>query len=286
MLSKLVLTYLHKKGCTARKIAEKYKVSKTMVLSRAKDYGIVFINYHNVNPNTISPTVVKKLVRRGYSNQEIATLLGTNKKNISIIKDRHNLKSVCRIKKYSKPEESKELSLIIGCLLGDGSLDKNGRFSCAHSMKQRDYCLWKANQLESYNIKFIENNARFDKRTEKTYYCCTFYTRGDTKLKELRNQLYCPTKQLTKEVLKYYTGLSLAVHFMDDGYKKSSSYGIATNSFTKESLDTFIQHCKDVFQIKFVIHSENKLYLPLVFKDRFENIIRPYIHETLMYKLH
>jgi len=286
-MTERVLIYLHKKGCTSRQIAEKYKVSKTTVLNWAKKYNISFVNTFD-NPNTISPVIVKKLYRRGFSMREIAKLLKTNTGVISSIKTRYKLISVYKVKKFKELNHlNNETSLLIGCLLGDGSISKEGRFVCSHSMKQRDYCKWKADQLESYNIRFIDNQSRFDNRTQKTYHLCTFYSRGQNEyLKQIRNLFYTPTKQLTKDNLKYYNALSLAIHYMDDGTKTNSSYRIATNSFTSESLKVFIEHCFQCFKIKFVIHSDNKLYLPVVFKDRFEEIIRPYLHKTMMYKLH
>ena len=73
---------------------------------------------------------------------------------------------------------------------------------------------------------------------------------------------------------------------MDDGTKTNSSYRLATNSFTKNSLDVFIKFCQDKFKITFTIHNENKLYLPFKYRKKFEEIIKPYVHPTLMYKLH
>lgn len=286
-MTERVLSYLNKKGCTSRQIAEKYGVSKTTVLRWAKSYNIQFVNNFD-NPNTISPTIVKKLARRGYSLREIAKLLNSNVGAISTIKKRYKINSEYRIKKFKeKNVQDNELSLLIGCLLGDGSISPQGIFACAHSTKQYEYCKWKSEQLKSFNVRFLEDQQRFDKRTSKIYYYCTFYTRGANKqLKEIRNLFYYPTKQITKESLKYYNALSLAIHYMDDGTKTNGSYRIATNSFTKESLAVFIKHCQEVFKIKFVIHSENKVYLPAIFKNRFEAIIKPYIHPTMMYKIH
>lgn len=290
MISRLVLTYLHREGYTSRKAAKKLGVSKSTVLKSAGIYGIQFANISR-KPNYIDPVIVKKLVRRGYSNREIAKMLNTSSDIISVIKQRNNLKSsnYTLYNKYKEVKvEDREFALLIGCFYGDGSVSKDGRFTCGHSMAQRDYCLWKAEQLESkFSVTFTEGAATYDERTHKTYYSCRFYIKATNKIfKEWREKAYIPKKEITKDLLKYYTDLSLAVHFMDDGSKTNSSYRIATNSFSTESLNTFIKFCEEKFKITFTIGSENRLYLPIKYKNRFENIIRPFIHPTLMYKLH
>lgn len=289
MITRLVLTYLHKEGYTSRKCAERLGVSKSTVLKQGRDFGLIFQNVHK-KPNTIPAVFVKKLVRRGYSNKEIAKLLNTKSDIISVIKQRNNIKS-SNYKLYDKYKEvntdNEILSLIAGCLLGDGSISKDGRFSCAHSLAQKEYCIWKINMLKKqFNVSEYET-SQFDKRTKKTYYSYRFYVcQANQTFRTWRENTYVPHKEITPFILKYYNNLSLAVHYMDDGYKTDCSYQIATNSFSKDSLELFIKHCKDSFGIEFKIASENKIYLPKKYKDRFENIIKPFIHSTLMYKLH
>ena len=286
-MTELVLNYLCKKGYTSRQIAEKYKVSKTTVLKWAEKFNIKFVNSF-YNPNTINPTVVKKLVRKGYSNKEIAKLLNSNVGNIKCIKVRHNYKYISKNKNLTLSDlNTVELEILIGSLLGDGSISKDGRFFCTHSSAQEEYCKWKSEQLKLYNTKFNSNISRFDKRTNKTYFSCTFYTRGNNEFfKNLRKNIYQESKQITDELLKLYTARSLAIHYMDDGYKRSSSYCICTESFDKKSLEKYIEYCKNNFNIIFKIDNRNRLYLPFIFKKQFEKLIKPYIHSTLKYKLH
>ena len=290
-MSKQVLFYLWKKGYTSREIAVKMNSNKSAVLKLAKKYGIKFVHTYDY-PNTIDSVVVKKLAKRLYSNSEIAKMLNTTKNTINTIKQRNNIdSSKYKLKKYYKESNigTKQFALLAGCLLGDGSINGSGYFSCAHSSAQRDYCKWKADFLsQTLKVSWKEDIARFDKRTNKTYYSCIFgISQISSFLKKWREELYVPKKIITEDFLKrYYTDLSLAIHFMDDGYKTNSSYRIATNGFDKESLEAFISFCREKFKINFVVRSENRLYLPIRYKERFEKIIMPYIHPTLMYKIH
>ena len=103
---------------------------------------------------------------------------------------------------------------------------------------------------------------------------------------ELFNNLYYPEKRITKEFLKNYSELSLAVHFMDDGCKLKSGYSIATNCFSNEDLKLFIDFLKSKFNLDCSLHKNNILYIGAKSKDNFTNLIKPYIIDSMLYKLH
>lgn len=43
----------------------------------------------------------------------------------------------------------KDMSVLIGLLIGDGYIDDKGRICIEHSEKQKDYCVFKAKLLHS-----------------------------------------------------------------------------------------------------------------------------------------
>lgn len=115
-------------------------------------------------------------------------------------------------------DRSKEI--ILGSLLGDGSLKinpgyKNARFSFRHSMHQKDYFFWKAEEL-----KEISGDSYFWKQKPDGF--------GGEKLRyqsialNQLTELYILTHKKNKFVaqpkwLKLLTPLSLAVWWLDDG---------------------------------------------------------------------
>ncbi len=283
-MKKSILSYLLKKGFTSKMAAERIGVSKKYLLRWAKRYELSF-PFRKGTPMILDTSKVKCLLKRGYSNRDIDKIFNVRYGVTKIFRYRNGLEYKTGIPyyKYKLPINNEIRSIIIGTVLGDGHISKEGTLSCTHSLKQLNYCKWKSDKLSA---KFKINNPRFDIRTEKTYYSCTFAKKADAYTRSLRKELYQPDKQLTSESLEYYNALSLAIHYMDDGYKTSNSYKLATNSFTIDSLGIFNAHCKKELGIRFAVHSENKLYLPIKYKSIFESLVKPYMHPELAYKLH
>ena len=113
------------------------------------------------------------------------------------------------------------VSIIFGSLLGDGSLKihkgyTNARFSFRHSIVQKNYFLWKANQLKEISAAkyvFQQKADGFSKNEKMRYQSCA--------LPEL-TELYQITHKQHKFVVKrrwlnIMTPLSLAVWWCDDG---------------------------------------------------------------------
>jgi len=160
---------------------------------------------------------------------------------------------------------SKEI--LLGSLLGDGSLRihtgyKNARFSFRHSIKQKDYFFWKANEL-----KEISGNSYFWKQKpdgfgfggEKLRY-------QSLALSQLTN-LYHLTHERDKliarpEWLKLLTPLSLAVWWLDDGSLTVNSRRgvICTDSFPYEFQQTLADYLDETWGIKVKIGKITRIW--------------------------
>lgn len=100
------------------------------------------------------------------------------------------------------------------------------------------------------------------------------------------NNLYKNGKKtITSEYLESFNELSLAVMFMDDGYRLGKTVGIATNCFTVEECSIFNDMLVAKFGIVFNITKNGTLYLPTKQYPAFEELVLPYMHNTMMYKL-
>ena len=99
------------------------------------------------------------------------------------------------IKKLSKEQKS----LLIGLLLGDGTISSNYVFKLSHSEAQREYLEWKVGLLDVHGIK---NNG------VKEYISSCGYNTGkkvlysqmslNPTIKALRRTVYTPKKHITR----------------------------------------------------------------------------------------
>lgn len=232
------------------------------------------------------------LVNAGKNDIEIAELLKSNVHSIWQSRKRWNINRPSFNKSQSIPITQRQLELLTGCLLGDGSLtiEKGSitpRFSCSHGIKQKDYCFWKYQELESLGVNYKESiRKNSDSRTGIYYETATVRSIANTEYHSIYNTLYKNgRKVISKEFLENYTSLSLAIHFMDDGTKTNNSYSLATHCFSKNDLDIFREHLKDNFGLDFTTYKSGISYFPAKYRSLFNYHILPHIHPSMTYKI-
>jgi len=119
--------------------------------------------------------------------------------------------------------------LIIGSLLGDGTITPEGRFSYAHGKNQRDYAEWKSKSFALLGISPFEMTGGFGTTCYKYRMnkCQTF--------REYYTNWYnnAPKKVCVQDVANL-TALGLAIWLMDDGCYSTRSWDIYTNGFSLE----------------------------------------------------
>ena len=123
---------------------------------------------------------------------------------------------------------NKDMSVLIGLLLGDGYIDDNGRIQIEHGEKQKDYCIFKAKLLHSVcggkdiivheyirNRSILKDKKQFKESTFTTY----SFKKQSKSFIQIRNMLYKDDrkKHITKEILDYLDVCSIALWWMDDG---------------------------------------------------------------------
>lgn len=195
----------------------------------------------------------------------------------------------------------KEFQVILGSLLGDGSivLNRSKNLGClrfAHSEAQKEYAIWKGELLKNliYYERLFNKIERFDKRTSKTYVSYLGLTKEHSFFKEMFNKWYSQKeidgkikniKHINKDDFKKIEPLGLAIWFQDDGYKTKSGYYIATMCFSYEDVCFIKQVFKEKWNIDIIIQKNNEIYIPSKHRDKFRNLIEPYIHDVCKYKL-
>ena len=160
-------------------------------------------------------------------------------------------------------------NLLIGMLLGDGTILNNNVFKLAHCEQQLDYLEWKIKQL---------NDAGIRNCGVKTYTSSCGYNKGKTVyytqlniipfIKVLRRVFYKPTKKIgNRKLLNRLDTKGIAIWYMDDGHidirkdKNGRPMGFYIKIATclpKDELQVIIDYFKEVWDVSFYMFHEGK----------------------------
>lgn len=111
-----------------------------------------------------------------------------------------------------------ERSLLLGIVVGDGCITKNGVLRVWHSVKQRNYLEYKKNLVSNILGRKININECVTLHyTGKIYKTCGFSISAEFFRKTRNNFYFNGKKHLTKQILSFLTPHALAIWFMDDG---------------------------------------------------------------------
>lgn len=190
--------------------------------------------------------------------------------------------------------------LVVGTVLGDGNINKNGTITIDHSEVQRSYVEWKHEGFRDLGVlastSKISQVVRTDKRTGTKTYSCRFFTKAV--YKEER-QLFYPEgkKRVPPELGEMLDPLGLAVWFMDDGGRGGNTeFGLVidVSSFTEEDQSIL----QDVLLTNFHLQTSlqnfgrsrtgtqaRKLYVKKESGFDFYAIVDPYVIPSMRWKL-
>ena len=205
-------------------------------------------------------------------------------------------------RKIKKKLSKEQKSLLIGLLIGDGTISSNFVFKLSHSAEQREYLEWKVKLLDKFQIK---NNGI------KEYISTCGYNIGKGVLysqmsviptiKALRRTVYIPKKTITRKLLNWLTPLEIAIWYMDDGHinvntskqRSSIQHTIKIATCVDEStVEVIIQYFLDIWNIKFRKFPEGKNTFSIASSSeedysKFVNLIKPFVEQvpSMLYKI-
>ena len=187
-------------------------------------------------------------------------------------------------------------NLLIGMLLGDGTICSNNVYKLCHSIEQEDYLKWKIKLL---NENGIRNNGL------KYYTSSCGYNIGKTVcytqlnvipfIKVLRRVCYKGKKIVgNRKLLNRLSAQEIAIWYMDDGHinirvnhgKPCGFYIKISTCEPKSEVQTIIDYFREVWNINFyMIHEgkkENSYSLCCGTKEglKFIDIIKPYVSQV------
>ena len=188
-------------------------------------------------------------------------------------------------------------NLLIGLLLGDGTISNNNVFKIAHSESQKDYLEWKVKQLKEAGIR---NNGvkSYIKTKGYTIGVPVYYTQLNTIpfIKVLRKVFYKEKKILgNRKLLNRLDAKGIAIWYMDDGCinirktKEGRPMGFYIRISTcepKQEVQTIIDFFKEQWNINFYMFHEGKkedsYSLCCGTKEglKFIDIVKPYVSQV------
>ena len=201
------------------------------------------------------------------------------------------------------------ISVLVGCLLGDGHAYKSEtggtRFRFKQSIRHKDYLFFlyeflshkgysSNNGPKQYQMTLVNANG-----TKNSYYGYEFNTFTFNSLDWLYDLFYVnKIKRITPELAHYITPMALAFLIMDDGcwVATSKSIRIATNCFTGEEVDLL----RNILESKFGIQTTKQLlskkqgnspkdkysiYVKVVYFTKLKELVVPYFCPSMKYKL-
>lgn len=159
-------------------------------------------------------------------------------------------------------------NLLIGLLLGDGTISNNNVFKLAHSSKQSEYLQWKISILNNNGIKnngmhTYTSSCGYNKTKEVVY----TQLKITPFIKVLRRVFYKPTKIIgNRKMLNRLSPQEIAIWYMDDGTinyritkKRNKIHGFYIRISTcvpKQEAQVIVDYFKEVWNIKFYLFHE------------------------------
>ena len=262
--------------------------------------------YNNRKTVAKNGELILTYFRQGVPIKRISSLL-----NIGVWSIREYLRKKGLVGLHSKISTTKhigkrEMSIIIGTLLGDATLyvnksskNNNATLIIRHSLQQKIYTEYLYSCLKSLNpkIKLVKIKGHILNSKEiKNSYQVELKTPVFKELTILKKQVYPDgVKIINFNLLStYYNAEALSVHFMDDGSKCVDSKGkingfiLSTQCFTIEELTRFSYFLLGRFGLYNSIIRQNTGYVIRISSRsvaKFISLVKPYITTDLLYKI-
>ncbi|MEQ8756841.1 MAG: LAGLIDADG endonuclease [Coleofasciculus sp. G1-WW12-02] len=194
---------------------------------------------------------------------------------------------------YNVSSKVEQRGILAGLLLGDGKRNQKN-FFIQTSSKHEEYLLFKKKLLEQITGKPV-SIRRWS--TRKDYKQIRLEPKLIPLTRVLVKKLYqAGTKTITRKFLNLLTPQGIAIWFMDDGSKsfpkkdgKVHALTLNLNTYlSKPQNEIIVSYFAEVWGFKWGLSKGKGLYrLRMGTKEgkRFLAFIRPYIHESMLYKV-
>lgn len=205
-------------------------------------------------------------------------------------------------KKISKKLNKSQKSLLLGLLIGDGTITNHPDFKMDHSENQKEFLEWKMKLLDLENLKH-SNIKEYIQKVGYNIGSIVVRLRISTNptIKAMRRSIYKPNKTITRKWLNWFTKREIAIWYMDDGCinvntsKQCTSIQHTIKIATCTDLETtqiIINYFQEKWNIKFRPFREGKNTYSIASSSEvdclnFVKIVKPYIEQvpSMLYKI-
>ena len=166
------------------------------------------------------------------------------------------------------------------------------RLRIVHSLKQKEYVDWLYSEFKDFCVEKPHPWNVVDKRNGKVYPHYLFATQISPVFMEYRKIFYPQGKKIVPSKIENLlkSEISLAVWYMDDGFKRTDcrSLYLCTSGFSLDD-QRFLQsvlYRRYGFDTKIHFAGKNaRIYFPVRSASRFCGIVKPHILPVFHYKL-
>lgn len=186
---------------------------------------------------------------------------------------------------------STQKAVLLGTLLGDGSLKCRGnyhRLHIKHSKNQLSLVRYKRDIFS--NITNMPISIFTQEVNGKFYEFCEFVTLTHPEFTEFYKKVYTDgTKRITSRFLDNFNDpLSLTLWFMDDGSADYAGASFNTQCFKKGEIDLLIETLKKNFGLETTSRRNKRgwvIYIPKRQMSLFKSLVEKHILPEFSYKL-
>ena len=193
---------------------------------------------------------------------------------------------------------SHQFDVIIGSLLGDARLECRSiglrspitaRLRVHHGEKQKEYVFWKHEILKSLVLKGPKEITWDNPKRSLHEISWYFHTRSLEELGIIHHSFYKDgVKILPENIFDLLTPQMIAVWFMDDGSNVGGGFTLNTHGFSSEEQMRIINHLKYRYFIHATLVKDRtkfKIGIGRNDRDKFAEIVRPFIIPSMSYKI-
>ena len=194
------------------------------------------------------------------------------------------------------PHNQEILCILIGSLLGDGSMEKDGngsRFVFYQKGEHIEYMLWLHQQILKHGY-CKENIPQIQSRiiNNKLIYYCRFRSFTYSSFNWIHEGFYSNNKKVIPNwIEEYLSPIALAIWIMDDGaWIKNRGIKLSTNCFSLSDVKKLVNILETKYELKLAIHSagyinQYNIYIPKSNFPKLIPIVLPHMHPYFLYKL-
>jgi len=172
--------------------------------------------------------------------------------------------------------------ILTGCILGDAYITKRGQIVIEQGIPQKEYLLWKYEELRTLAYPSVRPIKRLDKRNNQIYQSVCFNLRQY--FRPWRDKFYPQGYKIFPDAIRV-TSLTLAVWYMDDGCWSGNRCFLCIDGFNQNDREKIKVLLFDHFGIETIIRTNGKLLIRRKSQNLFFFLIGPYIVPSMSYKI-